>query len=85
VGTWSVLKDILTPNNESNVVKGKHIGIETENSLIYSGERLIATVGVKDLIIVDTEDVVFIADKSKAHKVKQMIEKLKAENKTEYL
>lgn len=85
VGTWSVLKDILECTHETNVVKGKYIGIDTENSLVYSGERLIATVGIKDLIIVDTDDVVFIAEKSKAHKVKELIEKLKEEGKREYL
>jgi len=84
IGTWSILKDTLEPT-ETNVIKGKCVSIETENSLIYSGERLIATVGVKNLIIVDTDDVVFIADKSRAHKVKEIIEKLKEEGKREYL
>ncbi|MFA6082281.1 MAG: mannose-1-phosphate guanylyltransferase [Patescibacteria group bacterium] len=86
VGTWSSLHDILTTITGHHLIsKGHHAGYDTENCLVYAGEKMIATVGLRNVIVVDTPDVLLIADKSKAHDVKKLLDKLKDEGKHLYL
>jgi len=78
IGHWRAIRDILLKKTKAkNLVKGNHLGTETENSLIYSlSNRLIATVGIRDLIIVDTPDALLVCSKDKAHDVKKIIEQI---------
>jgi len=86
VGNWATLADILPKDNENNVVVGgEHIGIDTTGSLLYSTKRLIATVGLKDMIVVDTDDVILVCPKERAQDVKKLVNKLKLNDKEEYL
>ncbi len=86
IGTWGTLHDILSGIDGNSVVsKGHHVHHDTENSLVFAGDKLVATVGLKDVIIVDTPDVLLVADKSKAAEVKKILDKLKAEGKHRYL
>lgn len=86
VGSWATLADILPADEEDNVVVGgEHIGVDTTGSLLYSTKRLIATVGLRDMIIVDTDDVILVCPKSRAQDVKELVEKLKLNRKEEYL
>lgn len=81
VGTWDSIFSELTRNKENNLVKGKHVGIDTSGSLIYGTKgKLIATIGVKDLVIVETDDAVLICDKKRSHDVKKIVEKLQKSN-----
>ncbi|HLM83661.1 MAG TPA: mannose-1-phosphate guanylyltransferase, partial [Candidatus Bathyarchaeia archaeon] len=54
VGSWTALKDTLISSNKENFVRGEHINFDSENLLVYGSDKLITTIGVKDLIIVDT-------------------------------
>jgi mannose-1-phosphate guanylyltransferase len=58
---------------------GKHIGVETQDSLVYVNQehRLIVTIGVNDLVVVDTGDVLLVCRKEQAQKVRQVVERLK--------
>lgn len=85
VGNWASLLTILPGDGNKNVVIGDHIGVETENSLIYSDNRLIATVGLKDMIVVDTDDIVLVCHKEDAQKVKHLVEELKKSQREKYL
>jgi len=87
IGNWAVLKEVLLNSNPKlkNWVKGKHTGIDTKNCLILGGERLIATLGIENLIIVDTDDAILIADKNKAEMVKELTQKIKEDGLEEYL
>jgi len=86
VGNWATLADILPKDTDNNVVVGgEHIGIDTTGSLLYSTKRLIATVGLKDMIVVDTDDVILVCPKDRAQDVKELVRKLKVNNKDEYL
>jgi mannose-1-phosphate guanylyltransferase len=85
VGSWATLLDLLPGNREGNVVVGEHVGVDTSSSLIYSPNRLIATVGLKDMIVVDTEDAILVCPKSRAQEVKHIVETLKQNNKHKYL
>jgi mannose-1-phosphate guanylyltransferase len=87
IGSWSALADILPSDSEGNVVAGcEHVGLETTGSLLYgTGRRLVATVGLEDMIIVETEDVVFVCPKDRAQEVKELVARLEAGDRTEYL
>ena len=86
VGSWDALREVFPVDEDDNVVRGEHIGIETENCVIHSADkRLIATIGIKDLIIVDTKDAILICHKDQAQDVKRMVEKLDKEGKSSVL
>ncbi len=78
VGTWESIYGELAKSDSSNIIKGKHIGIDTRGSLIYgNGNKIIATIGIKDLAIVDTGDALLICKKDRSQDVKKIVEKLK--------
>jgi len=87
IGSWATLADILPADSENNVVVGgEHIGVDTTGTLLYgTSQRLIATVGLKDMIVVDTDDVVLVCPKARAQDVKDLVAKLRISNKEEYL
>lgn len=86
VGSWSAVHEEGVGGSEDrNVVQGgEHLSIDTEGCLIRS-KKLVTTVGLRDLIIVDTDDVLFICPLAQAQQVKGLVNRLKAENRTEYL
>ena len=80
LGNWNSLFDVLLPDEDGNIVfSGHHIPVETSNSLVYGNkdERLIVTIGVDNLIIVDTGDVLLVCRKDQAVKVRQVVANLK--------
>jgi len=85
VGSWATLFQLLPSDENSNVVIGEHFGIETSDTLIYSPRRLIATVGVKGLVIVDTDDALLVCPRDRAQEVKALVDALRRDNKHEYL
>lgn len=85
VGSWATLFDLLPSDTHNNVVIGEHLGVETRNSLIYSPNRLVATVGVQDLVVVDTEDALLVCHRDRAQEVKALVDALKRDNKQKYL
>ncbi|MHC1749533.1 MAG: mannose-1-phosphate guanylyltransferase/mannose-6-phosphate isomerase [Cellulosilyticaceae bacterium] len=85
VGSWLALERINKTNDSGNVVDGNVITIDTKNSIIQAKNKLIATIGVEDIIVVDTEDAILICDKEHTQDVKKVIENLKICNRNEYL
>ena len=86
IGNWGKLLEILTEKNKDNVVIGcEHYGVETSGCLIHGTERLVATVGLKDIIVVDTPDVVLVCNRDKAQQVKKIVEKIKEQRQDKYL
>ena len=82
VGTWESIYSELSDGK--NLIKANHVGIDTHGSLIYGARgargtknKLIATIGVKDLMIVETADAILICDKKRSHDVKKLVEKLR--------
>ena len=84
IGSWAALHDVLSDGSAHNVVIGKHAGVDTHNCLIHGTDRLIATVGLDNMIVVDADDVLLICPKGRAQDVKKLIEKLQEEG-PEYL
>ena len=85
VGSWLSLERINKTNQDGNIIKGNVVTIETKNSIIQATDKLIATVGLEDIIIVDTKDALLICNKDNTQDVKKIIENLKLYNKFEYL
>lgn len=76
--------EISEKDASDNVIKGDVITQETFNSYIRGEERLIATLGVKDLVIVDTKDALMVAHKDSTQDVKKLVNQLKNEERSEY-
>ncbi len=85
VGSWATLLDLLPCNPESNVVVGEHVGVDTGSSLLYSPKRLIATVGLNNMIVIDTDDAILVCPKERAQEVKKLVEALQKRDKSQYL
>jgi mannose-1-phosphate guanylyltransferase len=77
IGSWGSLFNLLPADAEDNVFVGPHIEIDTKNTMIFGGKRLVAVMGVQDLVIVDTEDVVMVCACEREQDVKALVELLK--------
>ena len=78
VGSWSALYDISKKDENQNVVKGDVIALDTTSSYIRGGKRTIATIGLDDVVIVDSDDALLVAAKGKIQDVKKIAETIKA-------
>ena len=83
VGSWERLAEVLEAGGKhdaetGNVVIGQHLGVDTHGALIYSPDRLVATIGLDDIIVIDTPDAILICPKSRSEDVKKIVEELKA-------
>ncbi len=85
VGTWMSLERIFRTGNNGNVFRGKVASLDTENSIIDSGGRMIAAIGVKDMVIVETDDVTFVCHKNEIGRIRELLEELRRLNMEEYL
>ena len=85
VGSWLAVGRIKASNEFGNVISGHVVTVNTKNSIIQGGEKLIATVGLQDVIVVDTEDALLICDKDSAGDIKKVLENLRICNQTKYL
>lgn len=80
VGTWQALDELLRSNKTENVVIGNCVSLDSASCLLFSQNRLIAAVGVRDLVIVETDDAILVLDKRKAQDVKSLVERLDVKN-----
>lgn len=87
VGAWDALKNEMAKDTNANVIDANHVGVDTANTLIYGSDKnkLIATIGLNDMIIVDTEDGLLICPASRSGDVKKIIKLLKKTKNTRYL
>ncbi len=83
VGSWSALDDISPHDNEGNVVRGNAVMIDTENSIIHADKRVVALIGLKDMIVVDTDDATLICPKDRAQQVREVVSRLRDRNAVE--
>lgn len=85
VGSWLALDRVNRTNEYGNMVQGDVISINTKNSIVCGGRKLIATVGVENLVVVDTDDAILICAKDSTQDVKKVIENLKICNRNEFI
>ena len=77
IGTWDALSAVLDPDERGNRKRGMAMSFDSRNTTIHAGERLVAAVGVDDLVIVDTPDAVLVAHRDRTQSVKDIVTELK--------
>ncbi len=80
IGSWNAMANLSDSDESGNRIEGKAITVDSQNCYIRAGDRLVAAVGVKDLMVVDTTDAVLIAHKDKSQGVKDVVQFLKAKD-----
>lgn len=85
VGSWDAVAPFLEEDPAGNASRGRLIAVDSERLLVDAGSKLVAAVGVKDLIIIDTGDALLVCDKARAQDVKKVVDRLKAEGLSRYL
>lgn len=86
LGSWEALYQILLEKSDTNnIVVGTHEGINSENSLIIGQNKLIATVGIKDAVIIETDEAILVCQRDSVQDVKKLVEKLDELGKHKYL
>jgi mannose-1-phosphate guanylyltransferase len=85
VGDWAALYDMMEHDENGNAVEGSYVALDTQRSLLLSSKRLIATIGVQDLVVIDTDDVVLVVPRERAQEVKKLLDVLKERGDEGYL
>ena len=85
VGSWLAVERVRGTDSLGNTLSGNVVTVDTSNCTIEGHDRLIGTVGLKDLIIVDTEDALLVADKNAAGDIKKLLASLREKEKESYL
>ena len=83
IGSWSALWEIDGKDANNNAINGDVMLHDTKNSLVHSTSRLVTTVGLENIVIVETKDAVLVAEKSKVQDVKHIVDRLKKNSRTE--
>ncbi len=85
VGSWRSLYDLLPPDADGNRAEGELIAVDAKGVLARSDKRLIAVVGVDDVVVVETDDAILVVHKEKAQSVKNVVDELKRRGRTDLL
>lgn len=85
IGSWDSIYEVMEKDQNQNVKWGNVLDIDTKNSLIVGGDRLISTVGIKDMVIIETQDAVFISKKGESQQVKNLVNELIRKGRKETL
>ncbi len=83
VGSWAALWDISKHDSDGNVVRGDAILEDSRNCFVHSQKALVSTIGVENLVIVETPDALLVADKSRAQDVGKIVDRLRQSNRRE--
>jgi mannose-1-phosphate guanylyltransferase/mannose-6-phosphate isomerase len=85
LGHWTALDHILEKDEGGNILQGNAFDIGSKNSTVIASDRVIATIGLKDMVVVDTPDATLVASKTKVQDVNKIVEALKKNKREEYL
>ena len=85
IGSWAALWDVSDKDEQGNVFKGDVLNQRSNNTYVHADSRLVATVGLDDLVIVETKDAVLVAHKDHVQDVKKIVEQLKSGARTEHI
>jgi len=83
LGSWQSLYDDSTKDDNGNVLNGDVVIEDTSNSYVYAQNHLLVTIGIKDIVVVDTPNATLIATKEKLHKINKIMEQLNKDNRIE--
>jgi mannose-1-phosphate guanylyltransferase len=85
IGNWDSLLSLLPTDMHGNILIGPHIGIDTHDTLAFGENRLIATIGVHDMIIVDAGDAILVCPRGREQDVRELVVQLKQEGYRQWL
>lgn len=79
LGDWLALEALFEKNNEGNIIQAQHIGIDTKNSIVFATDKdkLIATIGLENIVIVETKEALLVMEKTRAQEVREIVNKIK--------
>ena len=83
VGSWAAIMDVSEQDDDGNVLRGDVYAHEMRNSMVFGHHRLVAAVGLEDVIVIETPDAVLAADRNRVEEVKALVERLKSEGRVE--
>jgi mannose-1-phosphate guanylyltransferase / mannose-6-phosphate isomerase len=83
VGAWNAVQKISAQSEDGNVKNGDILVLDTKNSLIQSENRLVAVIGLRDMIVIDTPDALLVTNRENAQNVKQVVDQLKSQSRRE--
>ena len=84
LGSWESIYQVSKKDGQGNVLRGNVISHDTQNSLIFSSKKLVTSIGVENLIIIETDDALLVCDISRSQEVKNLVETLKKNERHEY-
>ncbi|MFS2122306.1 mannose-1-phosphate guanylyltransferase/mannose-6-phosphate isomerase [Pseudomonas sp. Pseusp97] len=85
IGSWSAVWEVSAKDGHGNVFSGDVMEQGTRDTYVHADSRLVATVGVENLVIVETKDAILVAHRDKVQEVKNIVERIKSENRTEHI
>ena len=85
LGSWAALDEVIEKDQAGNILRGNTVDIGSRNSIIFSDKRLIATIGLEDMVVVDTPDATLVTPKGRAQEVRKIVDVLKKNNREEHL
>jgi len=85
VGSWDALEALYEKDECGNITYGEQVHIDTHDCIIYAKDKLVTTIGLDNIIVVETEDAVLVCNKNRAQEVKRIVEALQDGNKSQYL
>lgn len=84
VGSWSSLWEVSDKDGAGNVTRGDVLALESQNCLVRSEHKLVACIGLEDMLVIESDDAIFVAPRDKSQEVKKVVNQLKAEGRPEY-
>lgn len=85
VGSWDALEALYDKDEHGNITYGEQVHIDTHDCIIYAKSKLVTTIGLENVIVVETEDAVLVCDKNRAQEVKKIVDVLQDSDKPQYL
>lgn len=85
MGSWRAIEDISDKDESGNIITGNVIDIGSTNSIVYAGKRLVATVGLEDMVVVDTPDATLVCHKENTQDVRKVVDELKKKKADELI
>jgi mannose-1-phosphate guanylyltransferase / mannose-6-phosphate isomerase len=85
LGSWAALDEVIERDQAGNILRGNTVDIGSRNSIIFSDKRLIATIGLEDMVVVDTPDATLVTPKGRAQDVRKIVDVLKKNDREEHL
>ncbi len=84
IGSWAAMWDVAPKSEDGNTLQGDVVHCNSKNCFVHSDDRLVATIGLEDIVIVDTKDALLVADKDSVHDVKSVVAELKKADRCEF-